>query len=258
MINHARTLLLNKPGSSRLGLDFYLEEYIDPGYKPVVLPGPLAVLNNILLGGDDAFNNFRLKQFMAMLHSTEFARYVYDLDPRVTYLWDNSAVEVVYGLVPSPASTAAIAHALTMVGQPADSEKRLSYSYNVTAINGSTVTVTDAVTGHSVTTVLSFAQGLSSAASVPDQPGLTFYIAGNSDLTGCQWLIQGLKTPNNDLTGLLQPLAAARSGIGALFDNTEPYKTFGQLWSKHCYLSYQLSGLLLAQVYRTEALRLHE
>ena len=258
MINHARTLLLNQPGASRPGLDFYLEEYVDPAYKPVVLSSQLATISNLLLGGDDAFNNYRLAQLMKMLHSTEFAQYVYALDPRVTYLWNNSVVEMVYGLIPSPANTPAVSHALTMVGQPVPTEKRLSYSYTVAAISNSAVVVTDAVTNHFVETQLTFSDGLSSLANVPDQPGLQFYVAGNNDLAGCQWLIQGMKTPTSDITDLIPQLSAARSGVGILFDNTEPYKTFGQLWYKHCYLSYQLSGLVLAQVYRIEALRNHE
>ena len=258
MINHARTLLLNKPGASRPGLDFYLEEYVDPTYTPIILSSQLATINNLLLGGDDAFNNYRLAQLMKMLHSTEFARYVYALDPRITYLWDNSVVEAIYGLTPSPANTQAISHALTIAGQPDPAEKRLSYSYTVVAAGNSAVVTTDAVTGHFVETQLTFNNGLSSVASVPDQPGLQLYIEGNNDLSGCQWLIQGLKTPTSDITDLIPQLSAARSGTGILFDNTEPYKTFGQLWHKHCYLSYQLSGLVLAQVYRIEALRNHE
>ena len=224
----------------------------------MALSGQLAIIRNILLGGDDAFNNFRLAQLMTMLHGTEFVQYVYALDPRVTYRWDNSVVDTVYGLSPSAANTAANAHPLTMIGQPDQAEKRLNYSYVVLANSNNSVVVTDAVNGHFVETVLTFTKGISNPANVPDQAGLQFYVAGNNDIGGCQWLIQGLKAPTSDLTDLILPLSAARSGISALFDNTEPYKTFGQLWFKHCYLAYQLSGLVLAQVYRIEALRTHE
>jgi hypothetical protein len=86
MINHARTLLLNKssanymPGS--LG-----EEYIPPGYVAVALPTHINTARKILFGAnpDQEFVNFRLYELLSLIHNTELAEFVYALDPRVTY-----------------------------------------------------------------------------------------------------------------------------------------------------------------------------
>jgi hypothetical protein len=81
MINHARTLLLNGhttgPGA----------EYISPDYKPKKLTGTLQNVWNMLYGKDldDYAKNYRTRQLMTILHSTDLVKYVYALDPRVTY-----------------------------------------------------------------------------------------------------------------------------------------------------------------------------
>lgn len=86
MINHARTLLLNRtsknyiPGS--LG-----EEYIPPDYEAVDLPTHIATARKIIFGAnpDPEFVNFRLCELLSLIHNTELAEFVYALDPRVTY-----------------------------------------------------------------------------------------------------------------------------------------------------------------------------
>lgn len=86
MINHARTLLLNRTSSTyvpgKLG-----EEYIPPGYEAVTLPTSVATAKNIIFGvdPDPEFVNFRLWELLSLIHNTELAEFVYALDPRVTY-----------------------------------------------------------------------------------------------------------------------------------------------------------------------------
>lgn len=85
MINHARTLLLNKSN------DTYLpgvigEEYMPP-YSPVKLPSYLTTSRKILFGTDPdkVFLNFRLHELMNLIHQTELGEFVFALDNRITY-----------------------------------------------------------------------------------------------------------------------------------------------------------------------------
>jgi hypothetical protein len=85
MINHARTLLLNKAN------DTYLpgvigEEYMPP-YSPVKLPSYLMTSRKILFGTDPdkVFLNFRLHELMNLIHQTELGEFVFALDNRITY-----------------------------------------------------------------------------------------------------------------------------------------------------------------------------
>lgn len=90
MINHARTLLLNRSGAQRPGTAYFLEEYVPEDFAPVTLPGALSKAYNVLIGNraDNAFANYRVWSLMRMLHATELASYVTALDPRVTYIHD--------------------------------------------------------------------------------------------------------------------------------------------------------------------------
>ena len=86
MINHARTLLLNRTSENyipgRIG-----EEYIPPGYVETQLPTHINTARKILFGArpDPEFVNFRLCELLSLIHNTELAEFVYALDPRVTY-----------------------------------------------------------------------------------------------------------------------------------------------------------------------------
>jgi hypothetical protein len=92
MINHARNLLMNVlPDSSQR--QYVGEELIAPGYRPVKLPSYLKTLRAALFGTepDRVFLNTRVRELLHILHNTELAQYVYNLDPRVTYWPENSS-----------------------------------------------------------------------------------------------------------------------------------------------------------------------
>jgi hypothetical protein len=92
MINHARTLLLNIPGTAYMP-GVLGEEYI-PAYTPVKLPAYLQSARKILFGStpDKVFLNFRAYELLSLIHNTELAEFVYALDPRVTY-WPQKVSE---------------------------------------------------------------------------------------------------------------------------------------------------------------------
>lgn len=86
MINHARTLLLNQPRRKTHYSDIGYE-YVPADYRPVELPPTLSVVRNLFFGAapDNYFLNYRCRELLAYLHTTELSEYVYALDPRVTY-----------------------------------------------------------------------------------------------------------------------------------------------------------------------------
>lgn len=90
MINHARNLLMNVlPDTSQR--QYVGEEIIPADYRPVVLPSYLRTLRTALFGTepDRVFLNTRVRELLHMLHTTELAPYVYNLDPRATYWPEN-------------------------------------------------------------------------------------------------------------------------------------------------------------------------
>ena len=86
MINHARTLLLNT-AKRRTHYSDIGYEYVPSNFKPIELPPTLNLVRQILFGAspDNYFLNYRCRELLSYIHSTELAEYIYALDPRVTY-----------------------------------------------------------------------------------------------------------------------------------------------------------------------------
>lgn len=104
MINHVRTLLLNRAGP-HLPSDLPADAYVPP-YEPVGLASNLRHLHELLVGpaSDRPLQLVRTAQFMRILHSTEFEPHVYAADPRITY----DPTEPIYA-DPSPFDPAVLA-----------------------------------------------------------------------------------------------------------------------------------------------------
>lgn len=93
MINHIRTLLLNEspfdgdtlpPG----------EEFIDPGFTPYEVPTVYRTLYQAFMptNGRDR-KNFIAYQWLNVLHSPDFSKFVTVPDSRITYLRGTKSVE---------------------------------------------------------------------------------------------------------------------------------------------------------------------
>lgn len=88
MINHARTLLLNKTGKTRPAIGVDGEEYVSPQFFSLSLLDHLEAVHVALFGRnpDVSYENLVLCQCMTALHVTDQARdFILGLDPRVTY-----------------------------------------------------------------------------------------------------------------------------------------------------------------------------
>ena len=248
MINHARTLLLNRDGNGRPDPTYYMEEYVDPSFAAIKLPSYLQELYETLIGSSsgNAFANYRLRQYMLLLHSTEFQAYVYDLDPRVTYLTNRSAATSQNTTSYRALNVEADNVAFYFIGE-ASSESQAMKMYTNWAVEAVTPTFVRVIAqnGNKLDQLVSFSGGMTSEISVPNQKHFAFRI------------VSGI--PTGDLTDLLEPLTGYvhRSGFQLFSTTVEPFKTFGELWNKHNILAYRLSGLLLANVYRIEGVRLN-
>lgn len=86
MINHARTLLMNR-ARSRTHYSDYGYEYVPTTFQPIALPSTFSTIRQIIFGSrpDNYFLNFRVNELLSYIHNTELAEYIYRLDPRVTY-----------------------------------------------------------------------------------------------------------------------------------------------------------------------------
>ena len=86
MINHGRNLLLNiSPQRTGWGDPGY--EYVPKEYIPFRFDNALAVIHRVLFGSkpDNKFLNLRSKELLTYVHETEFDRYLYRFDNRITY-----------------------------------------------------------------------------------------------------------------------------------------------------------------------------
>ena len=86
MLNHARTLLLNRTGTANLK-SYNGYEYVPERYTAMGLTSTLQNVSAILFHGMDTPTNMnlRVKQYMHILHSTEYESYITALDTRITY-----------------------------------------------------------------------------------------------------------------------------------------------------------------------------
>lgn len=143
MINHVRTLLLNQPRGSYRVTDPG-EEYISPRFVATAWPSTLQLFRNTLFGthADRLFSNFRMRQIMQLIHSTELAEDVTKDDPRLTYLpFNDDMFADVFGVtVDQPAGQDA---KLTLLGHPVADEYngRTTSIWNL-AIGANSVDVT--------------------------------------------------------------------------------------------------------------------
>jgi hypothetical protein len=259
MINHARTLLLNRepdnvPYGGQPG-----DEFLPTNFVTVKsLPTYLRSLRSILLGSDPdrVFGNYRVRQYLALLHMTELVEFVTDLDPRITYLTDNDDLfaERTFRISASKDS-------IFINGElgPPDATGRSLHEWDIRILTSSTLAVTRHTKPkqHDVQNY-SFTDGLSNLLDLIGSTA-TFRIADNGDTT---WAVRGLARPQKDLGQILYELDHSGAaymnqlfGVGTPSGAAEPFKTFRNLWVDHPELAYRLGGVLLAVIYRMEELR---
>jgi hypothetical protein len=261
MINHGRTLLLNRDGANRPDPEFFLEEYVPTDYKAVDLTSSLYAVHKSVFGegADDAYANLRAWQSMRAIHSTEFVSLIYELDPRVTYINSRSLVDAERPYEAVPANNIASGYEAFLAGEPQVSlaNPRIDYNWEVEAISPFTVRVTDMHARKVSEQTTLFVDSLSSPIVMTGQQSVNVRIRSSSTLpVGGVWRVT-LQARPTDFSDVIAALSALSDEVTlALFGSgEEPYATFRELWDKHNYFHYRVSGILLALIYRTEELR---
>lgn len=263
MINQARTLLLNMPGAGRPVSTYYLEEYVDPQYVPIMLPSYLAQVRNALLGvnPDAAFANFRLWEIFRTIDSTDYAHFVTDLDPRVTYRRRRSVVDIgqTVSFVPTSLGNST---KLSFVGQLGKGvlTSRLQYDWQVTVATPTTLQITSIQLQRSELQTVSITDGLTNPVPLIGQANLFFIVpcVGTLPPDGTSWLVTAFAEPDTDLNAMIDPLS--RLGDAALFQlfpNRDPYPLFKQLWNSPIFVQDRLTGMALAYAYHANEVRLN-
>lgn len=261
MINHARTLLLNRTGAATGGYSGQLgAEYVPPDFAAVTgLPPALTNIRRLLFGADpdEVYANYRVRQYMALLHCTELYEFVTDLDSRITYdvLADELFYATAFGMTAS-------ADGMSFTGElpSPDSSGKSCHKWRISQTGAATVTIVRKTPPQ--TTVVestAFTDGLSDLMTLPGT-SVQFRI---TDQEGQVWDVVGYARPQKSLGQLAVEVRTAGAqylndlfGVGSLRAATEPFLTFYNLWNDHPELAYQFGGLLLAVIYYTDLIRM--
>lgn len=260
MINHARNLLLNIP-YVEFKAHVPLEEIIDPAYKVRTLPTHLANVRRALFGEtpDRYMLNYRTRQLLSIVHSTELSEFLTDLDSRITYtLTDDTYFldQSIFALNVDQYFGATNELALVGTAWAPDKRGQMMYTWDMTYLSGETTVRNNTSLEESVT-VPSFVERLSEPITLVGSP-----LAVRHYDSPAKWTISYLAKPERTVHDLelelskLGPSTLTKLfGIGSSLMRTEPYKTLYSIWATHKQSVYRLAAAVVALIYQTEVIR---
>lgn len=259
MINHGRTLLLNRAGDARPDANFFLEEYVPEDFQPVRLTSSLSRVYDKLIGedSDDAYANYVTHIILRAIHGTEYASALYDLDQRITYLHDRDVPA--FGFETLSTNHPEIASHPSAEFYENALRRKLYHRWLVKAETGAFVTVTD-MTGEGVTQQsVAGAAGLTEPIVLSSKDKLTVRLGSYPLPVNGNWEFEGVLSAAYDLSDVVADL----EGLGSLVENAilgsqeDPFPTFRKLWKEHIVLQYRLAGYMLGYIYKVEEARLN-
>jgi len=257
MYNHARTLLLNLPGTGGYFPEYPGDELIPAEYRQQALPDYLNVFRMRLFGAnpDRMLLNYRAAQLLELIAATELQSHVLALDPRLTYGDPDPRLADPATFVPVVTQTSGTTR-LTVVGGPnaPDVTGQAAYNYQLTVADGSLQVLRQNFPLVETDTVLEMTNGLSQIVSLPFS---TYQVRVNS-AAPASWTISGFLRPQLPLSDITDSCKSiGEPYLIQLFGaaDVEPYTTFRNCWNNHPEYAYRLGGLVLALIYRTEEIR---
>jgi hypothetical protein len=250
MINHVRTLLMNVSAATQ-NFGVLGEEILPTGYVSKALSSGLQSVRTLLFGTapDRWMLNYRLQQFMPILHASPLVEFVVESDPRTTYD-PNRDDFFLPGVFEPQVRTHSGGLGLTTTADvwKADITGRVRHAYRVT-IASETHAVVRRTCAPLRTDTVTIESGLISL------PGSGRRVRPEAVVAGSEWTIEFLSRPLRDpaqilmtLQGIGEPSRLELFGIGS----AEPYATFRNLWEQSAELPLKLGSLLLALARRTE------
>jgi hypothetical protein len=253
MINHIRTLLLNLPGTTQ---SRYGEEYVPVDFRPVTRSSALRTVDSILFGrqADRAARNYRLQQFMSLLHYSPLRDLVAELDSRVSY--DPTQISTTWDS-PLPAVDVGDATKLTVYGEPptyTQTGGKMDFQWIVRLLDDTPGLFEIEIDGDSTLTVIQ-PDGWSTPVQLPLSP--TFIRISENASTGDSWVLSQLVRPEVDLSEISrimrqvpEPVQLELFGVG----HDEPWESLRNA-SQSPVDVVALSGFILAYAYRLEERR---
>ena len=260
MINHARSLILNRQAEGRPELGTFGEEYIPEGYRQLDYTGYLDRIRTALLGSaeDPLYQNYRLMQYMDVMHANQYTEeYLLGLDTRYTYRpFKKTFMDFDFSVEVEKLNVTSMT--LTTSGEPVVNETtgEALYRCMVRTAAGPKIAVRMAkgtawnyydvtLVGEDATPV-TLENGVILQLSVP--------------LGGWQvdadWLVTSMARPTRDLGLTIEVVNGLGAGatVGLFRDAPETYRN---LWYEGASLVDQLGGILGAFAYKAEEVRLN-
>ena len=257
MINHARTLLLNQTSKGRPRLGEHGEEFIPTNFGPKSLPPHLKTIRQILLGsfGDPTYQNYRLAQYMSMLHSYPmFEELVLGYDPRITYTPGEWGLDQLgTGVSASAITPTAMTISVSGDPKPDDALGRLANTWFVTTESGPQVRVTNYRDKSEFVEPVTVTGQQSSQFEIGFGLSGHFIVPAGTWQTGITWTVMSVTRPGRSLTDILDTINESNlSAAEEIFPSTsDPYRS---KWKKGHNIVEQLGGLIAGWIRAAEAL----
>lgn len=262
MINHARTLLGNLLPTT-VDTQYYDEQYIPEDFIPIQLSTSLTKLREFFFGTrpDRSFINFRLREFLSVIRASLYGNYLSALDDRILLI-DTEGSNALVTDVPVLVSTTAASTSLIQMRSSkqvveADFNGWLDFEYELSLTGATEVRVTRSrPTALQITRTVNYRNGISEWFQL-DSSGLSVKLF--TQQVGVSWNITYRRRPQLSFGNIVDQI---NKGIGAehffeifgLPNREEPYKTFYNLFNDPETV-LQISGVVLASIYRAEELR---
>jgi hypothetical protein len=258
MINHGRTLLLNRSGATRPDPTYFLEEYVPEDFRPVPLPSELSRVYEELIGADsdDAYANYIVHIILRAIHSTEQSSALADLDPRITYLHDRDVPPFGFEVRSTDQPDVPI-HPSVEFYETA-TRRKLYHRWLMNLPIASLASITS-LTGDGITQEpISGGSGLTDPILLSEPDTLSVRFGAYLLTAGSNWDLEGVLSTDMDLTRILTILEDLGGPIEReiLGSAEEPYPTFKKLWENHILIQYRIAGYMLGYVYKVEEARL--
>lgn len=255
MVNHARTLLLNRRNTE---LQSSWSEFVSDEFVPTALPTYLQKTWNVLFGlsPDAMMMNWRANQYMNVLASSEFYEYVTALDSRDTI--PKTYKKITDDLPVIACSTSS--NPAIFIGQPIDvpSLGRMGHNFRVVYSETPDVFTVNNIGLDTEVTYAATPSG-SNYAKIPLGTSTVYFTTAVSPaLTeGDEWLVELVATPSKSLVDIVNDLEKVSTEYMSqiMTASKEPYITFNRLWSDSRGFALKLTGFLLSWIYKHEEVR---